>query len=150
MIREITGRHVLIAFLAAFGVIIAVNLTLAFKAVSTFPGLEVRNTYVASQTFEAERAGQDALNWDVSARVENGILRLSIEKDGTPVRPEITSAIFGRATHTRNDQTPDFTFDGAAFTAPVEVGPGNWNLRLNATSADGTHFQRRLAIVVGE
>ena len=37
--REITGRHVLIGTVAAFGVIIAANLTLAVSAVRTFPGL---------------------------------------------------------------------------------------------------------------
>ena len=56
MTREITGRHVAAMFGAGFGVIIAVNVLLATKAVSTFPGLEVKNSYVASQTFDADRA----------------------------------------------------------------------------------------------
>lgn len=46
--KELTGRHVLLMFVAGFGIIIAVNLTLAFSAVRTFPGLEVKNSYVAS------------------------------------------------------------------------------------------------------
>jgi nitrogen fixation protein FixH len=37
MARELTGRHVLIITLAAFGTIIAVNLLMAFLAVGTFP-----------------------------------------------------------------------------------------------------------------
>lgn len=36
--REITGKHVLIGFCAAFGVIISVNLLLAYNAVQTFRG----------------------------------------------------------------------------------------------------------------
>ena len=44
MARELTGRHVLAITLTAFGVIIAVNLMMAFKAVSTFPGLETPNS----------------------------------------------------------------------------------------------------------
>jgi hypothetical protein len=44
-------------------VIISVNLLLAFKAVSTFPGLEVKNSYVASQGFNDRKAAQEALGW---------------------------------------------------------------------------------------
>ena len=47
--KELTGKHVLFMVLAFFGVIIAVNFTMAYQAVSTFPGLEVRNGYVASR-----------------------------------------------------------------------------------------------------
>ena len=55
MARELTGRHVLAITLAAFGVIIAVNMVMAVKAVSTFPGLETPNSYVASQEFDRDR-----------------------------------------------------------------------------------------------
>ena len=37
MTPELPGRHVLAIFVAVFGVIITVNLTLAFQAVSTGP-----------------------------------------------------------------------------------------------------------------
>ena len=43
---EITGKYVFAITASAFAVIIGVNLVLAFKAVSTFPGLEVKNSYV--------------------------------------------------------------------------------------------------------
>ena len=66
MARELTGRHVLAITLAAFGVIIAVNMVMAFKAVSPFPGLETPNSYVASQVFDRERTAQAALGWTVS------------------------------------------------------------------------------------
>ena len=59
--RPLTGWHVLAMFVAFFGVIIAVNLTLAWQAISTFPGLEVENSYVASQTFDADRRAQVVL-----------------------------------------------------------------------------------------
>ncbi|MDZ4134978.1 MAG: FixH family protein, partial [Paracoccaceae bacterium] len=42
---ELTGRKVLVITVSAFAVIIGVNLLLAYKAVSTFPGLEVKNSY---------------------------------------------------------------------------------------------------------
>ncbi|MCB1313657.1 MAG: FixH family protein, partial [Sedimentitalea sp.] len=36
--REFTGKHALLLFVGAFGVIIAVNIALAVSAVRTFPG----------------------------------------------------------------------------------------------------------------
>ena len=61
------GRHVAMMFGVGFGVIIAVNIALAVSAVRTFPGLETKNSYVTSQSFEADRAAQEALGWDASA-----------------------------------------------------------------------------------
>ena len=145
--KEITGKHVFWGFSAAFGVIIAVNLTLAWQAVRTFPGLEVKNTYVASQEFDQNRSAQEALNWQVSANVsEAGVLRLEVARDGTAVAPEIVTATFGRATSVAWDQTPAFDFDGDAFVAQVKAGPGNWNLRLVARAEDGTMFQQRVIV----
>jgi len=148
MQREIKGWHVFTAFTLAFGVIIAVNLTLAYNAVRTFPGLEVANSYVASQSFDADRAAQEALEWDVRAQVSDGVLRLEILQDGLPRSPQIEQAVFGRATSVAADQHPQFTFDGAAFVAPVTAGRGNWNLRLKARSANGTLFQQRIIVQV--
>lgn len=148
MVKEIKGWHVLTGFVLAFGVIIAVNLTLAFNAVKTFPGLEVKNSYVASQSFDADRTAQTALGWDVSARVADGTLRLEILQNGRPVEPQIEQAVFGRATSVAQDQTPAFIFDGTAFTAPVDAPDGNWNLRLKARALNGTLFQQRIIVEV--
>ncbi|MBT0957742.1 FixH family protein [Alphaproteobacteria bacterium KMM 3653] len=144
--KPLTGRKVALMFVSGFAVIIAVNLTLAFKAVATFPGLEVKNSYVASQSYDADRAAQENLAWDVAARVEDGILRLTILHHGDPVQPVIRSATLGRATNVAQDQTPEFTFDGQAFTAPVTLGKGNWNLRLVAEAEDGTTFKQRIIV----
>lgn len=146
--RELTGRHVLFITVGAFAVIIGVNLTMAFMAVGTFPGLETRNSYVASQSFDADRAAQDALGWDVSATVSDGALRLTIRDGAGPVVPRSLEATLGRATHVEEDSAPTFEFDGVAHVAPVDLAPGNWNLRLRALAEDGTEFRRRLVLHV--
>ncbi len=146
--QPLTGRHVAWMMIAGFGVIIAVNLTLAFQAVGTFPGLETRNSYVASQSFEARRQAQQALGWQVTANHEAGLLHLSITRNGTPVAPKIQSAVLGRATHVAEDQFPELRFNGQTFTAPADLGPGNWNLRLVARAADGTLFRQRVIVRV--
>lgn len=156
MTREINGWHVLSAFVLFFGVIITVNLTLAFNAVRTFPGLEVANSYVASQSFDDDRAAQQALGWEVSANLDGNTLSLEIREEGQPIAPVIEQATFGRATSVAQDETPDFVFDGQALRATVlragDLGPdgarGNWNLRIKARAADGTLFQQRIIVSV--
>lgn len=144
--RKITGWHVFGAFFLAFGVIISVNLTLAFNAIATFPGLEVKNSYVASQSYDADRNAQLALNWDVSADVAGDTLTLHIMKNGDPVTASIEKALFSRATMATDDQSPDLVFNGFNYTAPVVADDGNWNLRLEARAQDGTLFKQRIIV----
>lgn len=146
MNAEIKGWHVLSGFVLAFGIIISVNLVLAVNAVKSFPGLEVKNSYVASQAFEANRASQLALGWEVSARLEQDELILSIYEAGQPISPRIISAVFGRATSVTEDQLPDFLFSEGRYIATVAAGSGNWNLRLVAEAADGTVFRQRIVV----
>ncbi|WP_099828171.1 FixH family protein [Oceaniglobus indicus] len=147
--RRITGWHVLAMFVGGFSVIIAVNLALAFNAIRTFPGLETESSYVAGQTFDADRAAQDALGWDVGARYGDGRLTLSITgADGAPVRPEVVSATLGRATNVASDSTPQFAWTGTALAAPADLARGNWNLRVDLRASDGTAFRRRIPIRV--
>jgi nitrogen fixation protein FixH len=147
--KPLTGRKVFLMFAAFFGVVIAINLTLAYQAVSTFPGLEVRNSYVASQSFDKRRAAQLALGWDVAATLTGNQLSLTIkDAEGKPVRLADLTATFGRATHVKEDQTPNFVFDGVAYVAPVRATTGNWNLRMNAVAADGTRFEQRVIVNV--
>lgn len=146
---RMTGGKVLAIMLTAFGVIIGVNLILAYNAIKTFPGLEVKNSYVASQNFNAELAAQQALGWTVDARVVDNELLLSITtKDGSPAQVATLSAILGAATHVRDDQTPEFVYLDGVFRAPVNVRPGNWNIRMVATTPDGTLFRQRIVLPV--
>ncbi|SEP10694.1 Nitrogen fixation protein FixH [Salinihabitans flavidus] len=147
--REFTGRHAAMVFIGAFTVIIGVNLALAWNAVATFPGLEVKNSYVASQEFDVRRDAQEALGWDVRARAEGGFVSLAITgADGQPVEVERLHAVVGRATHVKDDVEPEFRFDGRAYVAPLELGAGNWNIRMTALASDGTEFAQRVVLRV--
>lgn len=144
---KLTGWHVLLIFGGGFGVIIAVNLLLAYSAIRTFPGLEVSNSYVASQEFNTRKAAQEGLGWHVAADHENGVLVLAItDARGRAVEAARLEATVGRATHVAEDQTPDFTFDGRAYVAPVRLADGNWNIRMKAWAADGTLFEQRVVL----
>ncbi len=147
--KEITGRKFFLIFASFFGVIITVNIFMAYSAISTFPGLETRNSYVASQSFNEDRAAQLALGWDVRADVTDNTLILSITNaDGNPVIVSKLNAILGRATNVAEDMTPAFKFDGTAYLAPVDLAPGNWNLRMVAIAQNGTLFRQRVVIHV--
>ena len=140
-----TGRKVFAAFAGAFGVIIGVNLLMAYFAIGTFPGMDVKNSYVASQNFDTERAAQQALGWTVSVTYEPGELVVEVvDRSGRPADVAILNAIVGRPTHVRDDQTPQFQQRGGKFRAPLTLGKGKWNLRLKATALDGTKFHQRL------
>ncbi|MEL6521877.1 MAG: FixH family protein [Pseudomonadota bacterium] len=146
MITELKGWHVLAMFGSAFGIIIAVNVTLALNAVASFPGLEVKNSYVASQSFDRDRRAQQALDWEVDAWLQDDLLILRITRDGAPVQAKFEQALLGRPTSVKADQALMFDFDGAVYVAPVTAGPGNWNLRLKARAPDGTLFSRRIVL----
>jgi nitrogen fixation protein FixH len=145
MSHELTGRHVLLITLLAFGTVIAVNLLLAVKAVGTFPGLEVRNSYVASQSFDRDRAAQQALNWTVTPEYDGRELVLAIrDARGNPAPVERIEVTVGRPTRVSEDQTPVFTYSGGLFHAPLQLAPGLWNIHLTAMAPDGTVFRQRL------
>ncbi|WP_027257994.1 MULTISPECIES: FixH family protein [Leisingera] len=147
--REFTGKHALMLFCGAFAVIIGVNIALAVNAVKTFPGLEVKNSYVASQEFDLRRSAQEALGWSVYASSQGDQVKLEItDAGGAPVEVAKLSATLGRATHVQDDQQPEFTFDGQAYVAPAELGPGNWNIRMVARAKDGTEFTQRVILHV--
>lgn len=142
-----TGRKVFIFTASAFAVIIGVNLLMAYSAISTFPGLETKNSYVASQKFDADRAAQEALGWKIDASVHGDELTLSVtDRAGQPVELADLSATFGRATSVKDDQTPDFRYENGTYKAAVENAPGNWNLRMVAKADNGTEFRQRVVV----
>lgn len=147
--REFTGRHAAMVFGGAFAVIIGVNIALAVSAVRTFPGLEVKNSYVASQEFDARRLAQEKLGWKVHADARDGQVILSItDASGAPVEVQDLNVTVGRATHVKDDLKPAFTFDGTVYVAPIDLAGGNWNVRMIARAHDGTEFAQRVILHV--
>lgn len=147
--QRITGRAVLGTFVALFGVIIVVNVFMAYKAIGTFPGLEVKNSYVASQNFDADRAAQVALGWTVEHDYRDGVMSFVLrDSHGMPAPVKTFTATVGRTTHMREDVTPEWFYEGGTFTAPIALAPGNWLIHLEATAPDGTAFRQRFDFTV--
>lgn len=149
--KPLTGRKVLLFTVGAFGIVIAVNLTLAYQAVHTFPGLEVANSYVASQEFNTHLHEQEALGWKTSVDYDEAgrVFALRVEDhEGRPVHVPQLDVLIGRATSVRDDQRPELLYYNGAFSAPLDLGPGFWTIRLTATAEDGTPFRQRLQLHV--
>ena len=73
--KPFTGRNMAAILVAFFGVVIAVNITMATFATRTFGGVVVENSYVASQQFNrwlAAARKQDELGWTVKPRLAAG------------------------------------------------------------------------------
>ena len=149
--KPLTGRGVFVIFASAFGVIIAVNLALAFNAVRTFPGLEVKNSYVASQEFDKRRLSQENLGRTVNAQSTGGLVMLNIRDEaGNPVQVAHLDATVGRATHVKDDLSPEFAFDGRSYVAR-STAVIDYILKLKENIAvDGTEFSQRVILHIKE
>ncbi|MBL4874184.1 MAG: FixH family protein [Rhodobacteraceae bacterium] len=147
-VKELTGRKVLMILLAAFGTIFAVNMTLLYQAVKTFPGLEVKNSYVASQTFDDRAIAQRALGWAPEVKYANGQMNLSIFANGEFVFPEVISVRVGRPTHGREDVIPVLLRDTIGYWFKIDLNDGKWFVYVTAESANGGPFEQRLELYV--
>lgn len=139
-IRPLTGKHVAAMFIAFFGVVIAVNMTMARLATSTFGGVVVENSYVASQQFNGwlhEASAERALGWTgVVARDDLGRATLALsDKAGKPI---IAAKVDAIAEHPLGQRPPVVlvlheTTPGI-YAAPLVAG--RWRLRV-AVRAEG-------------
>ena len=114
---QFTGKHMLAWVVSFFGVIIAVNLTMAYFANSTWSGLIVKNGYVASQSFDQDLARsktQEALGWSVT--IAHDVSGVSVQFTYSAGRGLSGLAVSGqlrRPATDRQDQTLAFRNDGA-------------------------------------
>ncbi|MFN3616214.1 MAG: FixH family protein, partial [Rubrimonas sp.] len=115
--------------LGFFGVIFAVNMVMAYLAVTNFRGTVVDSGFVASQDFNATQAAaqaQAARGWTVSVVAVEGSPVIALRgPDGEPLRDVTLTATALRPLDQRGD---------AALTL-AQVAPGVW--RAEQTLAPG-------------
>jgi nitrogen fixation protein FixH len=141
--RTFTGRHMLAVMVAFFGVIVAVNLTMATFAMKSWTGLVVQNSYVASQEFnDRARAGraQAALGWDVELAYSGGELRYRVVREnGTVVALTGLEVALGRPAYEAEDSTIALSPTGdGGFGSNVKLGDGQWIVRVSADAGLAT------------
>ena len=125
-----TGRMFLAIMVAFFGVVIAVNITMARLASGTFGGTVVDNSYVASQQFNgwlAQARAQDKLGWATPVALD-AARHVSVTVPGPGF------AISGSAHHPLGrapDQALQFKADSAGhLVATTPLPAGRWQVRL--------------------
>jgi nitrogen fixation protein FixH len=144
--RPLTGRTVLFALLAFFGVVIGVNMVMMKLAIQTLPGTEVDSAYSASLAYEKEiiaARDQDARNWKIDAHVQRsgqGGATLQVEardRNGQPMSGLKFQGRFERPTDRRADLPVTLAevgigiYRGSAET----IAPGQWDLVLEGLSS---------------
>lgn len=130
--KAFTGKHMAAIFVGGFAVVIAVNLTMATKAVGSFHGTVVDNSYVASQNYNGwlrQAAASKALGWQaVPHRRADG--RVVIEALGVPAGARMTAT----AEHPlglRDDAALTFADEGGGrWVSNETIAAGRWQLRI--------------------
>jgi len=144
-------------FVAAFGVVIFVNGTMAYIAVDSWTGLETEKPFQHAQAFNTELAQKSAqvkLGWSANAEFEPsrsgdstraGVVRLSItDREGRAVSGLSVETLAVRPIQEGYDQTLILAErEPGTYVAPTQLPlPGQWELRFTATRADDVFKMR--------
>jgi nitrogen fixation protein FixH len=141
---EFTGKHMALLAISFFGVIIAVNVGMAVVSSTSWTGLVVENSYVASQEFEEKRIAHDkqlAAGWQSDFTYAPGIAQLIVRDGaGNPVDLGPVSLLINRPVGGHDDAnlTPARAADGS-YSAAVTLGDGVWEAMATATTATGPY-----------
>ncbi len=147
------GWHVLAMLVAFFGVIAAVNFTMAHYALSTFGGLETESSYKAGLAFKGEMdaaAHQSARHWTVNLSVRDGadgartLLIDASDATGKPVVGFDVDARFAHPADARQDVVVDLVdLGGGHYQGKATVHPGQWELIVDLAQGGDRLFRSK-------
>ena len=134
--KPFTGRHMTAILVVGFGIVVAVNFTMASYAVGGFHGVVVENSYIASQEFngwleDAEEVR--ALGWEAApVRGEAGHVVVTTDSlpDGAVLTAELRRPI-GMHDYASLTFAP---LDDGRFRSLQAVDDGRWTIRLFITA----------------
>lgn len=148
-----TGMHMWIVMILFFGTIIAVNFTMAWFAHSSWSGLVVENSYVASQEFNEKAA--------LARSIEASGVKGALEVKGDVIHYQLTDAKADPviADHvTMNFRRPvgdhqDFSIalndaGNGQFTGSHAVLPGQWIVETEALRGETIVMHEAVRIMV--
>lgn len=157
----VQGRHALIALVAFFGVMFAVNGVFTYYAITTFGGGDTVNPYRKGLRYndtidEAKR--QAELGWrnDVTYALDAGELSVSLtDRAGEAVSGLQLGATLGRPATDANDVALKFNeVSPGLYVAGIRLEPGQWVLSLatedrGRTGAALYRLKRRILVAGG-
>jgi len=153
-VKEFTGKHMLVAMLMFFGVIITANMTMAWFAATTWSGLVAKNGYVESIDYKAKKAESDRQNllgWKSKVRVTNDRLVFFVkDAEGNPVSDLTIVANIGRPVTENADAIVSFReANPGEYLAEAPSQSGQWILDIRATGVGDQLYQKKYRILVG-
>lgn len=149
--KLLTGYHVLAMILAFFGVIISVNFTMAWLASSSWTGLVVKNSYVASQEYNEKLNAarvQKERGWRMSFDYRDASFKVSMrKKNNDPLILQKLEMKIGRPAFQTVDRTVVLTHTGnGQYETPIDLEPGIWGFELNSDSDKPYHIEGRFIV----
>ena len=155
--KEVTGRTVLVCFVAFFAVVFGVNGFMVRAAVSTFGGVETESSYKAGLAFSREVAAAEAQasrHWNVQAAVVpvRDAQRVEVNARDAGGRPlaGLTAVVrFNHPTDRRSDlavETLEVTPGRFAGTATPTAG--QWDLVIELMRGGERVFLSKSRVIV--
>jgi nitrogen fixation protein FixH len=148
---RLTGRMVLLILLAFFGVVVSVNVFMAYVAINTFSGLQSQRPYETGIGFNRtlKSAGvQEEQHWQVTTHYERMAdgrvsLKLSLrDKNGQPVDGTVTKVSLLSPVNAMRDVVFDLTSQGAGdFTGMAVADAGQWDLVIEVKQGHAEVFR---------
>jgi nitrogen fixation protein FixH len=148
-----TGWHMLGVVGLFFGTIIAVNIMMAYWAVSTFPGLNAKNSYVASQNYNLllkDAAAQDERGWKgkLTLDARRPALALS-DRAGSPIPGLDVWILAGRPANASTDRELKLEPIAGIYRAEEALERGRWLVEIEARQ-DGELLWRQTKSITVE
>jgi nitrogen fixation protein FixH len=153
MKSEFTGRRMAFVMVSFFAVVVSVNMLLAVLASTSWTGLVVQNSYVASQQFNEVTAKlEKSASMDIHAGLSYGDreVRLSLRNaSGHTVGVRSVVLKLGRPSHDGEDRTLRLACNAEGnCTASVTLGSGVWAGEVEAELANAEAWSRPVRLFV--
>jgi nitrogen fixation protein FixH len=155
----IEGRHVLMALVVFFGVMILANTILVYYAVGTFSGGDRHDPYRSglryNETIEADKR-QAALGWKTELAYDDAKGRLTLrvfDEAEQPVSGLELDARLSRPATDKEDRAVDFRqVEPGIYAADVALAAGRWvfSLASSGTEGDGPVYRLKQRLFVPE
>ncbi len=139
-----TGTHMFLVMLLFFGTIISVNVIMAVAATGSWSGLVVKNSYVASQQFNAkleDMKRQQKLGWTVAVTASETKVAVALnDAGGKPVAAKLSVAMTRPNTDHDDHVLTLALAPSGRYEAETKLGAGAWDATVTAVDGKTESF----------
>lgn len=142
----IKGWHVLVGFIAFFGIVIAVDVTFAMAAYKTFSGETIHDPYEAGILYNntlAQRRREAALGWKATIEEERDLVVVRVaDRTGKTIEGLTITGVLVRPATVKGQRALKFAPDGTGgYRADTSSLDGAWDLHVVARDPRGAVFE---------